>query len=126
MIDSLEGAQRHITRGWIAGAVMAGMTLLIAITGSTQLPAYSRFGFADAALASFLTFGVYRRSRAAAVAILSLFVVTTTFKLTLVGFRPLFLLLAGGFVYFYAQAVRGTLAYHRLADQTTPGPERAA
>ena len=130
MIDSLDGAQRHITRGWITGAVMTGVTFLASVTASAAFLAPDGLRYADAALAFLLTFGIWRRSRIAAVAMLILFVAVTVFKVASVGARPLFLLFAAAFSYFYVQAVRGTWAYHRLAanpaGRTTSGPERAA
>ena len=130
MIRSLDDAQRHITRGWIAGVVMGSMTLLTAITGSARLPAYSRFGYADAMFAFLLAFGLYRRSRVAAVAISILFIATTVFKVAWVGPQPLFLLFAAAFAYLYVQAARGTWAYHKLSasstDPTAPSTKQAA
>src|SRR2546423_8684438 len=97
---------------------------------SAAFPAPNGLRYAYAALAFLLTVRIWRRSRIAAVAMLILFVAVTVFKVALVGARPLFLLFAAAFSYFYVQAVRGTWAYHRLAANPTgrnaSAPERAA
>jgi hypothetical protein len=110
---------RKIRNAWVAGLISSGVTLvfvLIAISG-TSIAGFTAWEFADVALMLGLSFGLYRKSRTCAVLMLAYFVISKALLFQATG-RASGMLLALVFLYYYAQGVVGTFAYHRhLARQ---------
>lgn len=105
---SQQQAEKAIKNAWIAGIISTVMTLLM-----TLLLGLGWIGFIDVFIAGGLTFGIYKKSRAAAVAMLLYFVISQIVLRLEIGFSSS-MFLAFVFAYYYAQGVRGTFAYHKF------------
>ena len=115
-VDTPEQIAGKIQNGWIAGLITAGGSMLFGLWQFfiNQIPA-SFFGFVavDALFVAALSFGVYRKSRVAAILLL------VYYLLGRIGFY-----LEGGnlggvflqiiFLIFFYQAAQATLKWHRL------------
>ena len=105
----------NIRNAWIAGAITAGTTLIFAVMSSMNLTQLTNWqlSLADFLILATLTFGIYKRSRVSAGAMLAYVAATPAMNLLNVG------KLAGGaagdlvLLYILAQGLRGTIAYHR-------------
>jgi serine/threonine-protein kinase len=110
-------AKWHIKGASSAGVIHAGiMTIGALLTAFAEdSPAWVG-GIVEAGIILLLTFGIYRKSRVAALLLL-LFVIASGAATLLLAPRLGPLALAVVFGYFYAQGVRGTFAYHRLVSR---------
>jgi serine/threonine-protein kinase len=102
--------------GWIAGAIVGGLSFLyacwIALTSDAQM-GIKLAGFIDTLLVFALAFGIYRKSRVAAVLMLVWFVVGRIFQVYVSGqFGGVLLLVI--FSLFFYQAAHASFAWHRL------------
>lgn len=106
----------QIKQAWIAGIWSAGVTLLAALVSLTGRPVLGMGAeaFIDVALIAGLTWGIYRRSRACAVAMLVYFLISKAMLISGGNLKGLGVLVSLGFLYCYVQGVRGTYAYRRL------------
>jgi asparagine N-glycosylation enzyme membrane subunit Stt3 len=104
-----EEAEKAIRNAWIAG-IISGVVTLLAIF---FLAGFDLFNLIDVALIFGLTFGIYKKSRAAAVIMLIYYTISQIlFRLEQGTMSGIFLTLV--FLYFYFQGIRGTFAYHKL------------
>ena len=113
-----EAVLKNIRNAWVAGAISTVLTLaltLLAIAG-TSLAGFSAWQFLDVALCAGLTFGIYRKSRAAAVAMLGYFLISKALMASESG-KVNGVVMALVFFYYYVQGVRGTYAYHKHLRQ---------
>jgi len=123
-----ETALKHIKAAWIAGLISAAVTLLVSVIAAAGVAALADMGFGwwtllDVALLAGLSFGVYRKSRTAAVLLFTYFLIARIALWVSMGSvrgLPMALL----FGYFYAQGIRGTFAYQALirADPSSAPP----
>lgn len=119
----LDRAQR-----WISGAVYAALVsgtltfALWAVGASREIEGSTAavIGIVDAALMFGLAFGVSRRSRVAAAALLGVHVLGMLLKLVLSGFPSGVI---GGviFGFFYIRGLLGTIDYHRIQRTRAAG-----
>ncbi|MYN02925.1 hypothetical protein GTP41_12520 [Pseudoduganella sp. DS3] len=110
--------QKKIKQAWIAGAISGSMTLLftlLAISG-TKAAGFNAWNFIDVVLIFGLAFGIYKKSRACAVLMLVYFVVSKILIAIETG-SVSGTVLAIIFIYYYAQGIAGTFAYHKLVKQ---------
>lgn len=110
--------QKKIKQAWIAGAISGSMTLLftlLAISG-TKAAGFNAWNFIDVVLIFGLAFGIYKKSRACAVLMLVYFVVSKILIAIETG-SVSGTVLAIIFIYYYAQGIAGTFAYHQLVKQ---------
>jgi hypothetical protein len=118
-------AQRRIDAAVYAAIVSAVFTFvlgLMILMSEVRTPMQLAAAGIDVALTLSLAYGVARHSRAAAVALLALHILSTAFQLAANGFPSG---LFGGviFGYFYVLGILGTfqLAAWRRADASDPG-----
>jgi hypothetical protein len=110
-----EDIAKDIRNGVIAGCISGGLTLIVTLMtmGSTEIMGLSVWSLIDVALIFGLTFGIYRKSRVAAILMLVYFVISKILQIADTG-KASGLLLAIAFVYCYARAVMATFRYHDL------------
>ncbi len=111
--------KRSIQLGWGGAALSAIATLLFTFILSTAADTpLIVWAVASAAVTGALGYGVYRRSRRAAVTLLVLFVISRIWFYLQAGSlgSPLLSII---FLYCFVEGVRGTFAYHRAI---TAGP----
>jgi hypothetical protein len=120
-VSTLSGAEKAITGGFWAAVIVAGITSLVA---ALSLAGVNLFGidakaFLDAALFAGIAFGIWRKSRFAAVAGLCLYVLERIYMMQRTGVSGIFMGII--FTLLFINAVRGAFAYHRLNES---GPAR--
>lgn len=109
---------RQIRQAWIAGLVSTAMTLglTVAALAGKPLLGFSAWQLLDVGLLLGLSFGIYRRSRACAVAMLVYFAISKL-EIFSAGVHASALLVSLIFFYFYAMGIVGTFAWHRHIRQ---------
>ena len=128
--DRVAAALDHIKKGWVAGLISGGITLIIWSLAALGAPALANqldldvWSFVDVILIFGLAYGVYCKSRTCAVIMFLKFFAAAVdnYKLvtvdvgSFVGFSVAILI----FGYFFGQAVRGTFVYHSLVQRKSP------
>ena len=112
-VDGRRRAQNAIEEGFWAAIFVCGMTALLLLISALKDP--ERFAVDEALMVvifGFIAFGIRRRSRAAALAALILFVLGRIYAV--VSGAPWYLLLSVLITLAFLNAARGTLAYHRF------------
>jgi hypothetical protein len=115
-VTDISGAEKAINGGFWAAVIVACITSLVA---ALSLAGVKLFGidasaFLDAAIFAGIAFGIKRKSRFAAVAGLSLYVLERIYMLQRGGAAGIFTGIV--FTLLFINAVRGAFAYHRLND----------
>jgi hypothetical protein len=113
---------KKIRNAWIAAAISAGITLsfvFLAISG-TSIAGVSAWEFLDVALAAGLAFGIYKKSRTCAVAMLVYFIISRVLVISETG-KLGSIVIALAFLYFFVQGVIGTFAYHKHIKRPETG-----
>ncbi len=117
-IDVPDQILKRIKNAWITGIISGTITLiftLIAMNGN-QLMGFSVWNLTDVVLIFGLTFGIYKKSRTCALAMLAYFLLSKIIIIVQTGsFNGS--LLAIVFIYYYVYGVIGTFAYHRHLKQ---------
>jgi hypothetical protein len=111
-----EGIAKKIRNAWICGLISAGVTIvfiLIAVFGGKNFAGIDAWSIGDVVLILGLTYGIYRKSRTCAVLLFAYFVLSKILMWSASG-KPDGLLLALVFMWYYAQGIAGTFAYHKL------------
>ncbi|HET9257674.1 MAG TPA: hypothetical protein VFO16_21090 [Pseudonocardiaceae bacterium] len=119
---TLDQAGRKIRAAWIAGLISASATLIVTLAAISQGGTFNLQGttistgnFLDVFLILLLTFGIYMKSRVAAIGMLIYFLISKLIMFTLAaGFNVVAAVFAIVFLYFYFEGTRGTIMYHRL------------
>jgi hypothetical protein len=117
---------RSIRLGWGGAALSAIATLLFTfILSSVATTPLILWAVASAAVTVALGYGVYRRSRGAALALLVLFLVSRIWYYVQTGSlgSPLLSIV---FLYCLVEGVRGTIAHHQLLTAGTAGSSASA
>jgi len=117
---------RSIRLGWGGAALSAIATLLFTfIFSSVARPPLIVWAVASALITAALGYGVYRRSRAAAVTLLVLFLVSRVWYYLQTGSlgSPLLSII---FLYCFVEGVRGTFAHHNALTVGTVGSGASA
>lgn len=113
-----EAIQKQIRHAWIAGTISGTVTLLITLLAlsGTKAAGFNAWNFIDVVLIFGLAFGIYKKSRACAVSMLIYFVISKIL-IALESGSISGSVLAIIFIYYYAQGIAGTFAYHKLMKE---------
>jgi hypothetical protein len=117
---------RSIRLGWGGAALSAVATLFLTFIFATAVAApLVVWALASAAVTAALGYGVYRRSRWAAVTLLVMFVISRVWYYVQTGAlgSPLLSII---FLYCFVEGVRGTLAHRRVVAGGTTSPDASA
>ena len=115
-------ALKNIKYGYIAALVSAGITVLLNFlqfdAGDVNLFSDPVVLY-DVIIILLLAFGIYKKSRVCAIAMLIYFILGKIFQFQEyasygIDTPPSTYLVAVVFIYFYFQAVRGTIAFHKI------------
>ena len=120
-----EASLNHIRNGYIAALISVGITVaayLLQIDANDINLFSDPSIFIDVIIGLILAFGIYKRSRVCAVIMLIYFIVGKIIyynEMTYYGINLDIqtIVVALVFIYFYAQAVRGTFAFHKTNNQ---------
>lgn len=117
---TLDQAVRRIRVAWIVGLISAAVTLVVTLvavnqggTLNLQGTTIEIFNLADVFLILLLTFGIYVKSRVAAIGMLIYFLASKIVMLA-AGFNAGAAFVGIVALYFYFEGARGTITYHRL------------
>ena len=120
---NIEQSLKHIRNGWIIALIAGFITLIFNYVSISQnFQTSDIFGFYndpfiifDIVLVFSMAFGIYKKSRICALIMLLHYLLS---KLVMINYGINFFDLSGiislVFIYFYVQAVRGTITYHKL------------
>ncbi|MBL8740958.1 MAG: hypothetical protein JNK04_07690 [Myxococcales bacterium] len=113
-VDIPDEVEKKIRNAWIAGLISGSLTLLVTLLAlaGTSLLGFTGWELIDVALIFGLTFGIYKKSRACAVALLVYFV-GSKILMMVEGGAPSGLVMAAVLAYYFAQGVSGTFEYQR-------------
>jgi hypothetical protein len=116
-----EDLARHIRHGVVAACVSGGLTLAVTLAAMSGLtiPDIDAWMLGDVALIFGLAYGIWRRSRAAATAMLIYFVASKLIQFVESG-QPSGLLISVLFIYLYARAMLATFKLHALRRDALP------
>ena len=115
-------ALKNIKYGYIAALVSAGITVVLNFlqfdAGDVNLFSDPVVLY-DVIIILLLAFGIYKKSRVCAIAMLIYFILGKIFQFQEyasygIDTPPSTYLVAVVFIYFYFQAVRGTIAFHKI------------
>ena len=115
-------ALKNIKYGYIAALVSAGITVVLNFlqfdAGDVNLFSDPVVLY-DVIIILLLAFGIYKKSRVCAIAMLIYFILGKIFQFKEyasygIDTPPSTYLVAVVFIYFYFQAVRGTIAFHKI------------
>lgn len=123
---NMDEANKAIRNGMIAAAISGGWTLLfIAIANYTQFSNQTLelisdpFNLLDVIVVFICIYGLHKKSRTAAIVLLSVFALgKVVMWLELQSVSSIGLSLV--FIYFYAKAIQGTFAFHKLRKIDDP------
>lgn len=126
--DIPEEIRKDIRNGAVAAVITFALTL-----GMTWFYVYVRpeegvtdaWSFLDVGLIAALAFGIWRKSRVAATAMLIYFVLSKILEVVDTG-KPGGILLTIAFIYYYYKAMVATYRYHRFLKQWRHAPEVSA
>jgi hypothetical protein len=113
-------ALAHIRNAWIAGVAAAVLTFIVglaAASGTSMIPGMDAStlqlsGYVDVTILLALSYGIYKRIRGCAIAMLIYFFASKLYQFAVAGLgNPIAVLIALGLTYIFFQAVRGTSAY---------------
>ena len=122
---TLEQADRHCRNGAIAGYITAVVTLLVVFValmlgGGGELDAFADpWSFLDGVFVAICAYFIRRHSRAAALILVFYYIVSKVI-ITVETATYNHLVVGGIFLYFFARAVQGTWAWHRLQRAADP------
>lgn len=119
--QKLKKTERHIKNAWVAGLISAGITFIFSIIGSYSVAFRQKYGIdawalLDVALILGLTYGIYKKSRFSALAMLIYFVISKI--IMVVEIRSSVSLVALLFIYFFYQGTIATFRLHKYAIET--------
>lgn len=116
----LEEANGQIKAGWLAACVVGGVTLFLVVDSLFSYNPYgsvSLWNLIDVALIFGLAFGIYKKSRLAAVAMLVYDVLSRiTAWITLGHISFVSFLASIVFIGCFVEGIRGTFTYHRVIN----------
>lgn len=123
-IRNLEQAVQASNMGVAAALFVAGVNTLIATISTFQHAAVmgvTAAGYVDAALFALAAWGIWRRSRVAAIAGLCLFLAEKIYQFATQPKAALGLLVALALLALFISGVRGTFAYHGFSSVDASG-----
>ncbi len=117
-----QDAQRRIRNAVRVGVVSGALTILFALFRIAGMNAWASI---DAFVILGLTFGVYKRSRACAVALFVVWIVEKVVQWSIEPASLVGLPVAVLFGYFFYHGITGTNDYHRLSAGLIVAPEKS-
>jgi hypothetical protein len=120
-----EAVRKKIRNATVAGIVSGTITLLATVIAMLTKPEsnLAAWTLLDVALVFGLTFGIYRKSRVCAVAMVIYFAISKIVVIPSIS-NPvsmgIALVVGGAFIYLYVQGMLGAFAYHKHL-RTLPG-----
>ena len=110
-----EDIRKKMKGAWVAAAVSGSLTFAITLVAMSGTPilGFSAWELLDVGFIFGLAFGIYKRSRACAVAMLVYFVISKIIFLVESG-KPSGVVMSVIFIYYFWQGVSATFAYHKL------------
>jgi len=120
-------ANQRIKTAWIMAVISGTVTLIfsvMALQGNTFGGVISAWNFIDVVIAYGLAFGIFKKSRVAAVIMLIYFIIGQVMIMAAMKRPPSFL--AFIFVYGFFEGIRGTFAYHTLKKSQDSLPSEDA
>jgi hypothetical protein len=124
-VSDRKNAQFAITEAWVVAAALAVVTALLA-TVEILRPAADGPGaevFVTPVVFAGIAFGIYRKSRLAAISGLTLYLAGRVYVLATVGPRMGFINVLVALAFLHG--VRGTFAYHKLSPRPAGLPSLA-
>jgi serine/threonine-protein kinase len=114
-----EDIRKKIKSAWVAAAISGSITLVVTLISmsGTDILGFSAWELIDVGLIFGLAFGIYRKSRACAVVMLSYFIISKIILMVESG-KPSGVVLSIIFIYYFWQGVSGTFAYHKLKNRS--------
>jgi len=122
-VETLQGAKSASRMGvWAAGfvAVVTGLVATVARFTGNAIMGIDAWAFVDAGIFALVAFGIYKMSRFAAVGGLCLYLLERIYMFT-INPAPGGLVIGVLITLAFLGAVRGTFAYHKLANAPVPG-----
>jgi serine/threonine-protein kinase len=115
---------KKIKHAWTAGLISAALTLLVTLLAvfGVKMMGFDAWEFLDVAFILGLTYGIYRKSRVCAVLMLVYFLISKIIIFAQSG-KPNGIVMAVVFLYYYAQGVAGTFAYHKHVHSAGAGQQ---
>jgi hypothetical protein len=117
-VDDVRGAKAASDQGFWGAVVVAGFTALVAtisLITRSSVGGIDALAYIDAIIFGVIAFGIRRRSRIAAVAGLSLFIVEKLFQLAQGEFNIFTTFMTGLLLVLFISGIRGNFAFHRLS-----------
>lgn len=111
-------AASQIKQAWIAAVCSGAITLVVAnaaMVGTSLSGFTGAWELIDVALIFGLAYGIYRKSRACAVAMLVYFIISKIVIVATTG-QAAGIALAAVFCIFFVRGVTGTFAHHKLLE----------
>ena len=113
-------ALKHIRNAWIAGIFASVMTIIMVTLEITGVYSFmgdfdgAIFGLIDVVAITSLTFGIYKKSRFAAIIMFVYFAASKLMMLQEVSVSGTFVIPALILGYYFFQGIRGTLTSHKI------------
>ena len=113
-------ALKHIRNAWIAGIFASAITVIMVTLEITGVYSFmgdfdgAIFGLIDVVAITSLTFGIYKKSRFAAIIMFVYFVASKLMMLQDVSASGTFVIPALILGYYFFQGIRGTLTSHKI------------
>jgi hypothetical protein len=120
-VSNVRNAQKAIRHGFLAAVIVASVTAIVGLVTlyahASIMGVYGRPALISAVMFAAIGFGIYRRSRAAAICGLLLFLID---RLVTLATQPVNVggtIVAAILALYFIHGVRGTFAYRKFSDQ---------
>jgi hypothetical protein len=119
-VSNVRNAQKAIRYGFLAAVIVASVTAIVGLVtlyAHAFMGVYGRPALISAVMFAAIGFGIYRRSRAAAICGLLLFLIDRLVTLATQRVNVGGTIVAAILAVFFIHGVRGTFAYRKFSDQ---------
>ena len=115
---------KKIKHAWTAGLISAALTFLVTLLAifGVKIMEIDAWQLLDVALILGLAYGIYRKSRVYAVLMFAYFLISKIIMIAQTG-KPNGIVMAIIFLYYYAQGISGTFAYHKHLQAARAGQQ---
>ncbi len=110
----MEKANRRVKGAVIAGIISGVITLIFTFIGANG---FSLWNLIDAALIFGLTFGVYKKNRTCAIALLAYWIFDKLYQLSTMDTNIVWWGVVGVFTGYYIQGIMGTFSYQKQVKE---------
>lgn len=113
--EEMKKAKKSIKNAWITGVISGAFTLIFVLILTPFLPGMidTAYVLIAGAIILGLSYGIYRKSRACAIILLSFYALDKILFYIESG-KTAGILVTMIFIYYFAKGIEGTFAYHRL------------